>query len=261
MLIVASDALLRDTALMQRLVLAFAVTAHLGIPAAVYAQTAAVNDPAREAELQHWIKAFTEWQEWWAKWANRPEPGMLTSSRPRRTKPAPPEWLASECAEVFDPADRLEAACELLEQWREDNLTARTRALTGTVSQNTETAPKTKWWEHLHVDLLWPATEVRNSVYGVIGMHTAMTVKGRVQLFLAPGVMLLNLPAIDGSRVWKVAANYGIGYRLFDFTFPGDRRASLHVNIAKSYLLLEPRDAVVSRSVDFAGFSISFKRR
>ena len=92
-------------------------------------------------------------------------------------------------------------------------------------------------------------------------MHTAMTVKGRVQLFLAPGVMLLNLPAIDGSRMWKVAANYGIGYRLFDFNFPGGRRASLHVNAAKTYLLMEPRDAIVSRSLDFAGFSISFKRQ
>jgi hypothetical protein len=210
--------------------------------------------------LHQWITAFTEWQTWWAEWANRPEPGVLTSSRPRRAKPAPPEWLAGECAAVFDPADRLSHACELLEQWREDDLTARTRRLNGTVAQNAETTPKSIWWEYLHVDLLWPATDLQNPVYGVIGMHTAMTVKGRVQLFLAPGVMLLNLPAVDGSRVWKMAANYGIGYRLFDFTFPGNRRASLHVNIAKSYLLLEPRDALVSRSVDFAGFSISFKR-
>ena len=247
---------------MQRLVLTIALAAVLGGAPPVYAQSAGAPDQSvQDAELQQWIKAFTEWQQWWAEWANRREPGVITSSRPRKAKPSPPEWLAAKCDEVFDPADPLVPACELLEDWREDNVTARTRAVQGAMTQKTEAPPKSIWWEHLHVDLLWPATELRNSVYGVIGMHTAMTVKGRVQLFLAPGVMLLNLPAIDGTRMWKVAANYGIGYRLFDFTFPGDRRASLHVNIAKSYLLLEPRDAIISRSLDFAGFSVSFKRR
>jgi hypothetical protein len=243
-------------------VLTLAVASVLGGASSVYAQTAgATQVPARDAELQQWIKDFTEWQQWWAEWGNRREPGVVTSSRPRRAKPAPPEWLAATCDEIFDPADPLVPACVLLEEWRQDNLTLKTRAAQNASLQKTEAPPKTIWWEHLHVDLLWPATELNHNIYGVIGMHTAMTVKGRVQLFLAPGVMLLNLPAIDGTRVWKVAANYGIGYRLFDFTFPGNRRASLHVNIAKSYLLLEPRDAIVSRSVDFAGFSVSFKRR
>jgi hypothetical protein len=246
---------------MQRLVLTLAVVTTLGAVPPVYAQTADENRASgRDTELQAWMTAFTEWQQWWAQWANRPEPGLLSASRPRQAKPAPPEWLADECDAVFDPADRLARACDLLDQWREDNVTARTRALQGTLTRKAEAEPKSIWWEYVHVDLVWPATELRHSVYGVIGMHTAMTLKGRVQLFLAPGVMLLNLPAIDGSRMWKVAANYGIGYRLFDFNFPGGRRASLHVNAAKSYLLTEPRDALVSRSLDFAGFSISFKR-
>ena len=246
---------------MKGVVLSLALAATLSGVSPVYAQSAsAAEQTVQDPSLQEWIKAFTEWQQWWAQWGNRPEPGVLTSSRPRRAKPAPPAWLAGKCDEIFDPADPLVPACELLEAWREDNVTAKRRAAQGAATQKNETSPKTMWWEHLHVDLLWPATELRQSVYGVVGMHTAMTVKGRVQIFLAPGVMLLNLPAIDGSRMWKVAANYGIGFRLFDFTFPGGRRASLHVNAAKSYLLLEPRDVIVSRSLDFAGFSISFKR-
>ena len=246
---------------MKGLALTFTLAATLSGVSPVYAQTAGGHtQTVQDAELQRWMKEFTDWQQWWAEWGNRREPGVMTSARPRRSKPAPPEWLAARCDEIFDPADALVPACELLEEWRQDNVTAKTRAAQGAMIQKGETAPRTMWWEHLHVDLLWPATELRNSVYGVIGMHTAITVKGRVQLFLAPGVMLLNLPSVDGTRVWKVAANYGIGYRLFDFTFPGGRRASLHVNAAKSYLLQEPVDAIVSRSLDFAGFSISFKR-
>ena len=245
---------------MKGLVLPFMLAAILCGVSSVSAQTGTADDETvQDAELRGWIKAFTEWQQWWAEWGNRREPGVISSSRPRRAKPAPPEWLAAKCDAIFDPADALVPACELLEEWRQDNVTAKTRAAQGAKVQQGEAAPKTLWWEYLHVDLLWPATELRNSVYGVIGMHTAMTLKGRVQLFLSPGVMLLNLPSVDGTRVWKVAANYGIGYRLFDFTLAG-KRASLHVNAAKSYLLQEPRDAIVSRSLDFAGFSVSFKR-
>ena len=245
---------------MKGLVLPLMLAAILCGVSSVYAQTGTAGDQTvQDVELREWTKAFTEWQQWWSEWGNRREPGVITSSRPRRAKPAPPGWLAGQCDEIFDPADPLVPACQLLEQWREDNLTAKTRAAQGAVVQKSEAAAKTMWWEYLHVDLLWPATELRNSVYGVVGMHTAMTLKGRVQLFLSPGVMLLNLPSVDGTRVWKVAANYGIGYRLFDFTLAG-KRASLHVNAAKSYLLQEPRDAIVSRSLDFAGFSVSFKR-
>lgn len=254
---------LRDTGTMRRVVMTIGLTTLLAAAGSdVYAQSVAdPTDAARTVELQQWIDDFTDWQQWWAQWANRPEPGVWASSRKRRAKPAPPEWLAARCAEVFDPEPSLAGACDLLDQWRDDNVTAKLRGAQGAVVQKQEREPKTIWWEHLHVDLLWPATELRTSVFGVVGMHTAMTIKGRVQVFLAPGVMLLNVPALDGSRVWKVAANYGVGYRLFDFTFPGDRRASLHVNIAKSWLVSEPRDLLVARSVDFAGLSVTFKRR
>jgi hypothetical protein len=205
---------------------------------------------ARDAELQRWMKDFTEWKRWWVAWANRREPGWLTSSRPRRIKPTPPAWLAGRCAEVFDDNDSLAPACALLDEWRQDNVTLKTNSAYTAAVQKTEDEPRIIWWEHVHVDLLWPATEVGTSVYGVIGVHTAATVKGRLQVFLAPGVMLLNVPTVDGTRVWKVAANYGIGYRLFDFTFPGKRRASLHVNVAKSWLVSDARDLIVSRNVD-----------
>ena len=223
--------------------------------------TMLTGDAVLDAELRVWIDQFTEWQRWWAQWANRAEPGWLTSSRTRRPKPSPPAWLAGRCADVIAPEDSLAPACRLLDEWRIDNASAKIQAGEAAVVQQGERQPKTVWWEYVHVDLLWPATDVRNAVYGVIGMHTATTVKGRLQIFLAPGVMLMNVPGLDGSRMWKVAANYGVGYRLFDFTFPGRRRASLHVNIAKSWLMSDVKDVLASRSTDFAGFSVSFKRQ
>ena len=75
-----------------------------------------------------------------------------------------------------------------------------------------------------------------------------------------PGVLLLNVPGRSGARVWKVATNYGIGYRLLDFTFPGKRPAELHVNLAKTWMLSDMEDAIVGRSIDVVGFSITFKK-
>jgi hypothetical protein len=212
-------------------------------------------------ELQRWMRDFTEWKQWWAEWANRREPGWFTSSRPRRAKPAPPEWLETRCAGLVEDTELLAHACSLLAEWQEDDLLARSRAARGAVIQDQEDPTKTIWWERIHVDMLWPATELRSHVFGVIGVHTATPIKGRFHVFLTPGVMLLNLPAADGTRVWKVAANYGIGFQLFDFSLPGNRRASLHLNFAKSWLVTDTRDLLVAKNLDFAGFSMTFKRR
>jgi hypothetical protein len=241
---------------MRVVLVAAAAALLLSVPSGVSAQTTRADDP----ELVRWMEEFKAWQAWWAEWANRPQPGWLSSSRPRREKPAPPDWLPERCTAVFVPDDPLAPACALLADWRQDNMTAKARATTAGVVQKTEAKDGATWWEHVHVDLLWPATQLRHHVYGVVGVHPAIAVRGRFQLFLGPGVMLMNVPEVDGTRSWKVATDYGMGYRLFDFNFPRGRRASLHVNIAKSWLISDTRDVLVSRNVDFAGFSISFKR-
>jgi hypothetical protein len=222
------------------------------------AQTAA----ERAEELKRWTEEFTQWIEWSAEWTNRRQRGWFTGSRDRRQKPASPEWLAARCAELIDEDDAMSHACALLAEWQKDELGQPIRSApvhAARAAANPEKIQKTIWWEHIHADLLWPAMQFQSSIYGVVGMHTAMTVRGRVQLFLAPGAMLLNLPARNGTRVWKVAANYGIGYRLVDFNLLG-KPASLHVNLAKAWLLSGVADVVGGRTTDFVGLSISFKR-
>ena len=82
----------------------------------------------------------------------------------------------------------------------------------------------------------------------------------RRRAFIAPGAMFLNLPTRNGTRLWKLATNYGIGYQLFDFGFGGGRRATLHLNIAKAWLLSDYSDVVTGHSMDFAGFSMTFSK-
>jgi hypothetical protein len=206
------------------------------------------------------MESFAEWTQWWARWGNRPEPGLIGGGfRERREKPAPPAWLIAECdGGEFDL--ELDPACELLEDWRRDYPATLARQVRATGPAQLEEASKTIWWEHVHMDVLWPAMQWQASVYGVVGVHSTATVRGRLQVFLAPGVMLLNVPASNGTRAWKLAASYGMGYRLLDFTFPGSRPASLHLNLAKAWLLPDVGSVNIGRSVDFVGFSITFKK-
>jgi hypothetical protein len=214
---------------------------------------------ARADELREWMQQFESWQTWSAEWSNRRERGWFTGFRDRREKPEPPVWLADECEAAIVETEPLTHGCTLLAQWGEDRLAAEVRQARAAAAAQQEEDTKTVWWEHVHLDLLWPAAQLRSSIYGVVGTHATTTVKGRLQVFIAPGVMFLNLPARNGSRVWKVATNYGIGYRLFDFSLAG-RRATLHVNLAKAWLLSDNADLLTRRSMDFAGFSMTFNK-
>ena len=215
----------------------------------------------QRTELERWTVSFSKWKQWSAEWGNRREPGWFTGYRERREKPAPPLWLAARCESVLSDLGPLALACGLYAEWKEDFVTIRTRPASPVATTTpTEEPDKMVWWEHVHMDVMWPAMQWRSSVYGVIGIHTSTTVAGRWQVFVTPGAMLLNLPTRQGSRVWKVATNYGMGYRLFDFTFPGDRLATLHVNLAKAWLLSDVADVASGRTTDFVGFSITFKR-
>lgn len=214
----------------------------------------------RGVEVAVWVREYTEWKEWSERWGNRRQPGWFTASQERRDAPVPPAWLAASCVWVADELDPLTRACALLREWNEGPVASQLRAATASAVAQKEAESKATWWQHLHIDLLWPAMQWRTSTYGVIGMHAATTVHGRFQAFVAPGVMLLNLPTRSGNRTWRVAANYGIGYRLFDFVFPGGRPASLNVNAARAWVVSDVTDIVTGRSVDFAGFSVTFKK-
>jgi hypothetical protein len=210
----------------------------------------------RRDELKKWVDEFSEWQQWAERWMNRREPGTFSASRERRPRPDPPNWLFEQCESAIDASDEIVAACTLLTEWRAPAQAASARA---TATQGSEDGEKTTWWEHVHLDGGWPAMQADASIYGVIGVHATTHVKGRFQIFLAPGAMLVNVPVRGGGRAWKVATNYGITYRLVEFTVPGSRRALLHLNLAKAWLFAAGN--LPTDSTDFVGFSVTFKKK
>ena len=150
-----------------------------------------------------WIHAYTEWKEWFDKWKGKREPGWF-GARERRTKPDPPAWLAEYCRVTPVPDGDFAIGCELLADWREDPVAAAIKEKIRSERANREAQTRTRWWSQVHIDALWLTPQVPAS-YGVIGVHLALKVAGRFHLFAAPGAMLLNLPARDGTREWKPA--------------------------------------------------------
>jgi hypothetical protein len=213
----------------------------------------------RFAELRKWVTEFTEWREWSERWSNRREPGWF-GARSRRQRPDPPSWLDHECRQAIESGSVLQQACDLLAVWKDDRATAQIRQQRVATVTEREDPRKTKWWEHVHFDLLWPMTQLRVSAYGVVGMHATINVTQRFQIFVAPGAMLMNLPTSRGTRAWTPAADWGFSYRLVDFRFPGSiRQASLHLNVATAWVFAGP-EGLGRTSIDLAGFSITFAR-
>ena len=212
---------------------------------------------ARLHELRVWIHAYTEWKEWFDKWKGKREPGWF-GARERRTKPDPPAWLPEYCRVTPVPDGDFAIGCELLADWREDPVAAAIKERIRSERANREAQTRTQWWSRIHIDALWMTPQVPTS-YGVIGVHVALRVAGRLHLFGAPGAMLLNLPARDGTREWKPATDLGLSYELVDFKFPGHgRTAKLHLNFAKAWVVGN-RSSVVNSSLDLIGFSYTFK--
>lgn len=213
----------------------------------------------RFAELRQWIEEYTAWKRWADQWLGRRQPGWL-GSQARRARPDPPAWLAEECRNLIEGEGTLFDACGLLVEWAEDYASAQLRLERTTTQAQDEIEVRSKWWERVHVDLFWPMTQLRSTVFGVVGMHATMEVGGRLQVFVAPGVMLINVPTERGTREWKPATDWGFSYRMFDFRFPGtDRLATMHVNVAKAWVFAGPNN-LFKTNVDLAGFSMTLKQ-
>ena len=220
---------------------------------------AAIGDPdpsayaRRMTVLQTWVREYSEWKAWEEQWAGRLEPGWF-GPRARRPQPAPPAWLAAEC-HVAQAEDAVADGCLLLAEWQDDASAAHVRARI--LASRSEDDTRTTWWRSLHIDALWLTPNVPAS-YGVVGIHATLKVVGRWQVFVAPGAMLLNVPTPRGNRDWVPATDLGVSYRLMDVTLPGNRQGTLHVNVARAWIL-GGSASLVSQSVDLAGLSITFK--
>jgi hypothetical protein len=226
------------------------------------AQTFPADSPAQQLfALQTWTREYDDWKAWFVKWRGRVQPGWF-SAKPRREAPVPPAWLPDACTSLIVDSGPLADACRA---WRES---LHDFDGTGLVAQQSaqarakqEAPQKTVWWEHVHVDALWPMTQTGSSAFGVAGMHTTMNVTKRLQIFVAPGAILMRLPDVNGGRTWSAATDWGFSWNLFDFRMPGlDRASTVHVNFARVWVLGNS-GVTMPGELYLAGFSITFKRR
>ena len=175
--------------------------------------------------LQRWTTDYTAWQAWFAQWRNTREPGWW-KTRDRRIPPVPPAWLPGVCAGGLVEDGPVGDACRVYrESLRDlDDEAAALAAQRVTQARSALEAPqKTSWWSRVHLDGIWPMTRSGTSAFGVFGTHATMPIKGRFQVFLAPGVIVMRLPSPDGSSQLTAATDWGFSFRLTDFRLPGFR--------------------------------------
>src|SRR6185436_9049589 len=124
-----------------------------------------------------------------------------------------------------------------------------------------ESHERTIWWERVHLDGFWPMTQTGSNAYGVAGLHATLNLTKRIQVFAAPGAILMRMPSMDGGRAWNAATDWGFSYSLFDFQFPGvDRPSTLHLNVARVWML-GGNGVPMPGELYLAGFSVTFKKR
>jgi len=211
--------------------------------------------------LERGVRDYTAWKAWFAKWHNRVEPGWF-GTRERRQRPDPPAALVATCPVPVDADTALVNACRLFEEWRNDDVpTEITKQQVATTRAQKETEDRSVWWRHVHVDALWPMTQGSSGIYGVLGLHTTMDLTGRVEIFLAPGAILMRVPGPAGPE-WKPATDWGLSYRVTDFTMPGTKRpVTLHANLARVWLFGQKDDMPGTQSdMYIAGFSLTFRK-
>ena len=213
------------------------------------------------AALARWTHDYADWKAWYVKWENRPEPGWL-ALRERRQAPVPPPWLQGICEARFEIAGPIAGACAAWREWAGRGEAASVAAAQqAQARQQLEAPDRTKWFERIHVDVLWPLTEVGSSTIGIAGTHATVHVTKRFQIFLTPGVMMMRAPALTGGMTWTAATDWGVTYRLFDFRLPRARRAStLHFNMVRVWMI-GANGVQNPGEMYLAGFSMSFKRR
>lgn len=202
-------------------------------------------------ELAQWTRDFIEWQTWSDRWLGRHQPGLFTPAK-REQKPDPPVWLPDACALLSSDED-FTRGCALLAAWRDDLATTKVRRAAAATQLQQETPTKTFWWQHVHVDGLWSTTQSNAMVFGLFGAHLTVEIEKRLQVFLAPGVMVVSVPSFSGGRDLSAATDWGITYRLFNVG-----RSTVHFNLVHAWVLGNQAN-LVAGNMTLAGLSVSFR--
>lgn len=208
----------------------------------------------RVDELERWATEFAAWQVWAEQWLNRRQPGFWSNYIERTKKPDPPAWLDDQFCGLLSGEQPFTRGCALLTTWREDPIVTKQRRTSGAALAQIENPKNSIWWQHIHVDGVYSSTQSNVSAFGLFGAHVSLDVAGRLQTFLAPGILLVSVPTLNGSREMYPATDFGISYRLFDVG-----RSTVHFNMVQAWVLGNQPNLLNGKLL-LAGFSVSFRR-
>jgi hypothetical protein len=221
----------------------------------------------RSEELSTWLKEYRAWEKWYERWGNRLAKNAADFPMwDRKHRPEPPAWLAEVCRDAVMVDDQLWSACHILWTWDDQPiqiLQRRGSPVATSGGKAADTVVKTSFFQRLHLTGLWVRAQYPSTpVYGVVGMQIGVVEVGRLTL-PATGVMLVMLSDGRGGHDWKPATTVGLGYRLFDFIPPGQKKPfSLHVNVASTHIHGIRDEPFMSgrTNIGFVGFSVSGRR-
>jgi hypothetical protein len=210
--------------------------------------------------LQLWTHQFTDWQSSFERWRHPKEPPREYLSwnqfLEHNPKPQPPSWLGNVCPLLEDDA-QFANPCALLADWHDDPFLIKKRHAAAAALQQQEAPKNSVWWRNLHLDGLWSTTQSNIAALGLFGTHLTVSVEGRLQVFLTPGILLVSMPTFYGSRVLSPATDWGLTYRLFNVG-----RGTVHFNLVHAWMLGGGAEGQIAGShLTLAGFSVTKRPR
>jgi hypothetical protein len=214
----------------------------------------------QERELKKWLSAIEKWQQYDAKWRNRPVRNGWAHIVDRKEPPTAPVWLAGRCAMLADALapdlePRTATACRLLEDPRATSAAQVTRPAA-------ETKPEhSSFLTRIHLDALATTSQTHGRMYGIIGSHISLVDVGRLQLFGPPGVLLVTVPDERGGRRVTFGYTWGLSVRLTDIRLNAPtKNMTLFLNVSKVWLGTG-ETAARNTGYDIVGVSIAPRKK
>ena len=204
--------------------------------------------PEQERELASWLSEMNEWRDDEMKWKNRPRRDAWGRISRRRPAPEAPPWLEPYCARLAAAGVPALEACRLLADPRADAGAVPTRA----TAPDAEKPKKSSFLRRVHLDGLWSTTSTQGRVYGLVGTHVTLVDVGRLQVFGPPGILLVSVPSVAGSRRINIGYTWGVSLRLADTRLFGTKDMTLFLNVSKVWV-----GGGGGQGLDIIGFSLA----
>ena len=162
---------------------------------------------------------------------------------------------------MVDDTGTFAEACRLLADWNDDYVTAALPAedqgragSTRSTDENRLVASRPPRW------VLADDAVTRERLRTGRRPCPRFDVVDRLQVFVAPGVMLMRVPTPTGEQELQPATDWGVSYKLFNFNLPGvQRQGTLHVNLVRAWVFMRVGSIGGNTTVNLAGFSVTLK--